>query len=307
MRHSADLLVIFGLFILGAALGQIFVLLSLSVWYGLPANGETTANLFNISQLLRHPEGVWVVYYMQAITALSGLGLSGWVYRRFFAKPPVLPLQDKPLRLSQASLVILLVMVLIPFVSWLVWLNVQMRLPAFLSDFEQWAKQKEHSTAEMMNLLTRFPTAWHFWVAVVVVAVIPAICEEYWFRGVLQNKFRDVFSPHVAIWVSGFIFSALHFQFYGFFPRWLLGVLFGYLYYWSGNLWTTIIAHFINNFLTLLAIYLYRLKVLEFNFYEPMPVAWYLLLPSVLGSFGLIYLYYYQLLGNREQLSKGKQ
>ena len=158
-------------------------------------------------------------------------------------------------------------------------------------DLEQWARKKENEMHEIVNILTYFPTFGHFLIAVLVVAVIPAVSEELWFRGVLQNKIKAMVSPHAAIWITGFIFSAVHFQFYGFFPRWLLGVLFGYLYWWSGNLWTTIVAHFINNFLTLLAIYLFREKVLPFNVHDPMPIPFYWWLPSLLGTFGLIYYY----------------
>ena len=77
---------------------------------------------------------------------------------------------------------------------------------------------------------------------------MPAICEEFIFRGAVQRViFRLKSNPHVAIWLSAFIFSAIHFQFYGFLPRLLLGAAFGYIYFWTGSIWYAVFAHFLNN------------------------------------------------------------
>ena len=67
--------------------------------------------------------------------------------------------------------------------------------------------------------------------AMLVIAVIPAIGEETLFRGVLQRNLTIwTKNPHVGIWLAAALFSAIHVQFLGFFPRMLLGALFGYLY-----------------------------------------------------------------------------
>lgn len=89
-----------------------------------------------------------------------------------------------------------------------------------------------------------------------LIAFIPAIGEEMVFRGVLQKKLHSILqSPHLAIFVSSFIFSAIHMQFFGFLPRLILGIILGYLFYYSKNLWMPIIAHFINNALAVLIMY----------------------------------------------------
>jgi membrane protease YdiL (CAAX protease family) len=80
------------------------------------------------------------------------------------------------------------------------------------------------------------------------IAVIPAILEEFTFRGVLQPLFAKITKNiHVAIWLSAAVFSLIHFQFYGFLPRMLLGALLGYLVVWTGTIWSSVIAHFCNN------------------------------------------------------------
>lgn len=87
----------------------------------------------------------------------------------------------------------------------------------------------------------------------------PAVGEELLFRAGLQKKLQNIIGNyHVAIWVSAFIFSAFHMQFYGLIPRMCLGALFGYIYVWSGNIWAAVFAHFLNNAITLIIIHLFQ-------------------------------------------------
>lgn len=81
-----------------------------------------------------------------------------------------------------------------------------------------------------------------------VIAIIAAVTEEFFFRGALQRIVERWFkSHHVVIWSIAFIFSVVHMQFLGLIPRMLLGAYFGYLLYWSKNIWIPILAHFCNN------------------------------------------------------------
>ena len=90
-----------------------------------------------------------------------------------------------------------------------------------------------------------------------LIAIIPAIGEEMFFRRVIQKKLKNILrNPHIAILITSFIFSAIHMQFFGFLPRFFLGMVLGYLFYYSGNLLMPIIAHFTNNALAILLMYL---------------------------------------------------
>lgn len=96
--------------------------------------------------------------------------------------------------------------------------------------------------------LLSFDATWQFPATLLAVAILPAICEELTFRGVLQPLFsRWTGSFHVGIWISALLFSAIHLQFHGFLPRMVLGAGLGYLVYYSGSLWPAILAHFLNN------------------------------------------------------------
>jgi len=97
-----------------------------------------------------------------------------------------------------------------------------------------------------------------------VISIIPAIGEELVFRGIVQNELLRIWNKkHFAVWVTGFIFSFIHFQFFGFIPRMLLGVLFGYCYLWTKSLWVPIAMHFLNNALTLLVSAFFKDSILN--------------------------------------------
>lgn len=163
-------------------------------------------------------------------------------------------------------LVALLIIIFMFFDALIIEWNQGIVFPESLKGIEKWMKKSEESAGELTKFLTDFKTPSQLIVAMIVVAVLAGVSEELLFRGVLQNiTLRASGNPHVAIWFAAFVFSFIHFQFYGFFPRMLLGALFGYLYYWTKNIWVPIFAHFVNNGFTLLMAYLYSTKAVEVN------------------------------------------
>jgi membrane protease YdiL (CAAX protease family) len=127
-------------------------------------------------------------------------------------------------------------------------------------------------------------------IALIVVVLLPAVGEEVLFRGIIQRKLAQHWANvHVAIWVSAAIFSAIHFQFFGFLPRMILGALFGYLYYWSGRLSVAITAHFINNGFVLVMMFLYNIKVLDINIEETKSLPLMTIIASAVLTIGILY------------------
>ena len=132
------------------------------------------------------------------------------------------------------------------------------------SAFQEWARQSEDQLKVLTDHLINFTSPAHFTIAFLVIGVIPSIGEELIFRGLIQNLFSKAFgNPHVAIWLGAFIFGAIHMQFYGVIPRMLLGVVFGYLYHWSGKLTVAMIAHLVNNGVALILVYLSQLELIN--------------------------------------------
>lgn len=126
--------------------------------------------------------------------------------------------------------------------------NQGIQLPAFLSDMESSMRLMEEQAKNMSDAFLKTATISGLVVNILLIGVVAAISEEIIFRGLLQDMFRRwTGNMHAGIWLSAFLFSFIHLQFFGFFPRLLLGALLGYLYAWSGSLWTAILGHFINN------------------------------------------------------------
>lgn len=143
---------------------------------------------------------------------------------------------------------LLIYMISIPGMEWLIKFNGQLSLPDALQSIELWMKDAEARAKEMTTVFLTMNGINDLIINLLIIAIIPAIGEELIFRGVLQKQLQGwTKNGHLAVWVTAFIFSAIHLQFYGFLPRLLLGALFGYYYLWTNNLWVPIVAHFINN------------------------------------------------------------
>jgi membrane protease YdiL (CAAX protease family) len=150
--------------------------------------------------------------------------------------------------LKDVIIVIVLAFCIFPVTGFAGRLNAEMHFPDWLNGVEGWMKEKENYATQLLDLLITSKTLGVMVFNIFMLAVIPAIGEELIFRGVFQKIFYNLFkSGHLAIWLTACAFSALHFQFFGFLPRFILGLVFGYLFYWSGTLWLPVVAHFINN------------------------------------------------------------
>lgn len=141
--------------------------------------------------------------------------------------------------------VLILGFTLIPCIAILVLANKMIPIPDQLA---QAFDELEYANNQILEVILSDNSWGGLILNIFVCAVFPAICEEFFFRGTLQNFCQDWFkNKHVAIWITAFIFSAIHFQFSGFLARMFLGAYLGYLFIWSRSLWVPIAAHFLNN------------------------------------------------------------
>ena len=148
-----------------------------------------------------------------------------------------------PVRQS-VMICIVFFMVAFPLVNYLAEWNATWNLPTFLGN---WLEGKESQAEEITKLFLDMPNVGLLILNLIMIALLPAVGEELIFRGIMQRGLQKMMNPHVAIWLAAILFSAVHMQFLGFVPRMLMGVAMGYLFFWSGNLWYPIIAHFTNN------------------------------------------------------------
>jgi membrane protease YdiL (CAAX protease family) len=163
----------------------------------------------------------------------------------------------------------------------------------FSGSFWSWARELEDNGEKLTKFITDFQSVSDFILVFIVVAVLPAIGEEFAFRGWLQPALHK-------------LFSAFHFQFFGFVPRMLLGAMFGYMMFWSNNLWVPISAHFVNNGFSVVMMYLYQQKVMELDpaSTESLPLM-YVIPFTALFAFLMIYLK--KIIGTREKATQSIQ
>ena len=154
-------------------------------------------------------------------------------------------LDIKTLRINDIILVVILAFCTFPVTGLAGQLNSGMVLPDWLSGVGEWMKDKEDYADHLLELIMTPETFAGMWLNILIIAALPAISEELIFRGVFQKIFQNLFrSGHLSVWVTSFLFSAIHLQFYGFLPRFILGLIFGYLFLWSRNLWLSCYCSF---------------------------------------------------------------
>lgn len=289
LSHPGKLMLLLFLILGGILFSSLFgFLVAIMVWGSDALNLITQADIANPSYLP-------VAKFTQIISHLGTFTISALLFALVVSKNSFSYLGlNKNAKYQTVVITILLTFVVSPWVGYIYDLNQTLQLPDFLAGVQRWMKNSEDLAMKLTDAFLSKPSAAGFSVNMLMIALIPAIGEELLFRGVLQRLFKEWFgNVHVAVFVTALLFSAMHLQFYGFFPRFALGLLFGYIYVWTGNLWLPIIAHLINNGMAVLVSYLYELQLSsvtaeEFGKTESMVWVWL----SVVGTIGLCYLMY---------------
>lgn len=250
------------------------VLIGISIVFILLLLFYASGGIGEVSQLsveeLKRNEIKWQILIIQGIASLGMFIGASLIYIYHFERKD-LSILNVPGRLSMIGLILtaLIGLSFMPLNTWIIDWNQNISFPQFLKGFENWSKEKEESAERIIKAITNIHSFPYFVLCFVVIAIIAGIGEELLFRGLLQNKLVALFkNHHLAIIATAIIFSAIHIQFYGFVPRMLLGVIFGYLYYWSKNILIPIFAHILNNGFTVVGLYLYNLKYMEYNIEE---------------------------------------
>ncbi len=196
--------------------------------------------------------------YMQVLTQIAFFIAPALVYG-FWVQKDILGFfhlkKRPPLRLLLVACV--LILVAMPFNDWLVYINKQIHLPDAMAALENWMIAAEERANALMLKFLQMDTVGDYITNLLVVAVVAGVSEELLMRGALQPLFsRWTGNIHAGVWITAFIFSFIHLQFYGFFARMFLGAVLGYLYVYTSNLWVPVLAHFFNNGAAVTFVYL---------------------------------------------------
>ncbi len=206
--------------------------------------------------------------YLQIINTLGIFIVPSIIFALLASKAPTryLAMRLSPSMFSVIAGIAVIIAIL-PFIHWIAGINEMMCLPEWLSGIEDWMKRSEDQAKELTELFLGTTSVSGLMVNLLMIAILPAIGEEFLFRGVLLRLFREwTKNPHVAVLITAFLFSALHMQFYGFLPRFILGIILGYLFVWTRSIWVPVLVHFVNNGIAVVAAWYYARGKIEQDF-----------------------------------------
>jgi len=106
---------------------------------------------------------------------------------------------------------------------------------------------------DLTNYMSDFFSSVPFVLTFLIVAVMPAICEETLHRGFILSTFRGVRSKWLVVLLMGLLFGIFHLDFYRFLSTAVLGALLAYIMLETENLLLPMLFHFVNNSLSSLS------------------------------------------------------
>lgn len=166
---------------------------------------------------------------------------------------------NKPPNTTNLLVMGMVVFTALPFINFLGEINQSMSLPDSFSWLENWMLDKEIQAKELTETFLQTTTIGGLLANLVIVALIPAIGEELIFRGLILKLFKEITrNIHWAVIITAFIFAAIHVQFYGFLPRFFLGLVLGYSFVITQNLWVPIFLHLVNNTASVIVYFLHH-------------------------------------------------
>ena len=285
---ASSLLIIIGLFLIGFLfLGSVIQILVMM------AAGASLTDFMNSDGDFSKLPNAWLGMILgQGLGSFMGFVGTAWFYWKNIEKKSWKDLDfNKVPALPVFGMVVLIQMAFMGFNGWLQEINQGISFPESMKGVEALLKGMEDKLAETTKFFTDFTSFWQFLLAFLVIAVIAGVGEELIFRGLIMRKLLlGTGNPHIAIWVSAFIFAVIHFQFYGILPRMMLGVLFGYFYLWTGNIRVPIFAHIFNNGLAVTIMYLHNIGIVKTDLESmddvPMPIVGF----SLIATIGLMFL-----------------
>ena len=192
----------------------------------------------------------------------------------FYRKPLQAMCFDKAPGWLALIIVLAVYCISLPGMNWLVKINEEMSLPSWMSGIEQMMRATEDRAAEVTKQLLDIHTVGRLLAVTFVVGFMAGLSEEMLFRGAMLRTMQDShLNKHAVVWLVAFIFSAIHFQFYGFLPRLVLGAWLGYLLVWTRSLWVPIIAHTLNNSTVVVMSYLANKGIVAEDFGDNLAIA----------------------------------
>lgn len=297
------LLAFLGVGVILASFAQLAIL-----FMAMPAGSSFESLQNDMMRAMKDPENVNAMRLMQAVGTLLIMFVPAWLYATISWRKPAfwLGFNDK-FNLKQLVLAIVIILCASLVASSLA--DISKAVVSNFPDLNATARRMEDTYNEQVIAMSNLRSWPEYFAAVVLMALLPAIFEEVFFRGAMQNiMIRWMRNAAVAIIVSSLIFSIVHYSIYLFLSRALLGLVLGLLYYYSKNIWLPIIAHFFNNGLAVTQMWILKLnnKNVDVEALDP-AIPWYVGLLGAVALFFLFRLYQKYSAENRNRVAAREQ
>ena len=226
----------------------VLTLIAMGVWYVGWGGSQATESL------------KWLQFLQMTGTFLLPPVLCAWLWSENHQPFQWLRLDAVPSG-KMIGLAVAIMICAVPGINLLADLNGRIQLPESLASIEQKMRAMEEAATALTERFLEADNIGGLLINIGLMALLPALAEEFSFRGTLQQilenrKSKITNRSHIAIWLTAVVFSAVHMQFYGFVPRMLMGAMFGYVFVWTGSLWVPVIMHFVNNGMAVIAYYI---------------------------------------------------
>lgn len=205
-------------------------------------------------ETIRKPGMLTFLRGMQFVQFIGLFVLPTWICAQLFSYEPnrLIGLQSPNLR-AFWFWAILIMIISLPFIQFIGEMNQRI---AFTGGLKEWMDEKEKSAEQTVRALLSSHSPNDLLLNIIFVAALAGIGEELLFRGLVQRLLTRSYDRWAGILIAAALFSAMHLQFYGFFPRFLLGIVLGILFAYSGSLWVAILAHFFYDAMLITAAYI---------------------------------------------------
>ena len=255
------------------------------LWIGTLIFNVSFTEFYTVTDTL---DNIKILNYLLAIQSLALFLFPSLAIAWFFSSPIEFFHLNKRINVKNYLITILIVLAAQGVVSLLGYLNNNLHFPDSLFNIEQQLRNIEKKALLLITSILSETNIYKLLLNIIIIAIIPAIGEELFFRGILQHYLNETFNnAHVAIFSTALIFSFVHFEFFTLLPRFFLGLILGYIFYWNKNILLPILAHFTNNFIGIMIYYfgIQNGKTPEELSLIEKPIIWLTLISIVILSF----------------------
>lgn len=259
-----NFMVVFSLIFLGYILATFFIFfIAKPVW---------NINIFEDQGALNNIGDASILALHRLITIVSILFVfitPATVFRKYieFEGQDYLMIRKKP-TLKLIGIITMLLLLCFPVSNFLVYVNHLLDFSMISPESGAAINAAEAESIKFQSALLFDDGLSTFIINFFSIAVLTAMGEEFIFRGIFQRLLiKMVPNVHVAVLLGAILFSMMHFSYYGFLPIFFMGIVLGYIYLCTANIWYCILFHFLNNALGVTFAWLMS-KGIDLEFYD---------------------------------------